>query len=83
MQVLHQQFSICFCAERRSNINNKKKTFLESFPLLYLAASKKKAAASKEVDVESLKNLPLMSPIAPKPSKGKALVQPRYVTKLN
>ncbi|EFX73462.1 hypothetical protein DAPPUDRAFT_109778 [Daphnia pulex] len=75
--VLHQQFSICFCAESRSNINNKNKTFLESFPLLYLAASKKKAAASKEVDVESLKNLALMSPIAPKPSKGKALVQPR------
>ncbi|EFX75120.1 hypothetical protein DAPPUDRAFT_108154 [Daphnia pulex] len=39
--------------------------------------SKKKAAASKEVDVESLKISALLSPIAPKPSKGKALVRPR------
>jgi hypothetical protein len=83
MQVLHQQFSICFCAESRPNINNKNKTILESFPLLYLAASKKKAAASKDVDVESLKVPALLSPIAQKPYKGKALVRPRSATKLH
>ncbi len=73
----------CFCAKSRPNINNKNKTILESFPLIYLAASKKKAAASKEVDVESLKVPALLIPIAPKPSKGKALVRSRSVTKLH
>lgn len=40
-----------------------------------LAASKKQAAASKEVKVESLKFPAPLSPILPKPSKGKAITR--------
>lgn len=43
--------------------------------------NKNKAAASKEVDVESLKAPALLSPISPKPSKGKAIARPKPAAK--
>ncbi|EFX68742.1 hypothetical protein DAPPUDRAFT_114291 [Daphnia pulex] len=52
-------------------------------PLSLSELSKKKAAASKDVDVESRKVPVLLSPIAQKPYKGKALVRPRSATKLH
>jgi hypothetical protein len=45
------------------------------------AASRKKAAASKEVYVEYLKVSSLLSPITPKPSKGEAIAWPKPVAK--
>jgi hypothetical protein len=43
--------------------------------------SKSKAAASKEVNVESLKTPALLSPISPKPSKSKAIARPKPAAK--
>jgi hypothetical protein len=45
------------------------------------AAGRKKAAASKEDHAQILNPPVLLSPIAPKPTKGKALVRPRSETK--
>lgn len=44
------------------------------------AENKGKALASKGVNVESLKTPALLSPISPKPTKGKALVRPKTAT---
>jgi hypothetical protein len=43
--------------------------------------SKSQAAASKEVNVESLKTTALLSPKSPKPSKSKALAWPKPAAK--
>jgi hypothetical protein len=47
------------------------------------AARRKKAAASKEAQAQILNPPVLLSPISPKPTKGKALVRPKSATKIH